>query len=576
MRRFHLVALIVSALAVPSMSLAADVTAPAAVTGLFAERAASDVVLDWSAVSVDVLGNTETVSSYRVYRGLTPDFVPDRSGGSNRIGTSATTDFVDPGAAAGAPSYFYLVNAVDAAGNESGSRAPAVTTPPTLSGYWTDTSIELSWSGAAPADEVAGYRVYYGNASRRYDFVKDVGTATGTSMTGLGLWVNWYFSVVAVDIYGNESAFSNEHVDAVAGRVRVRAHDDDYICWGAAKCPPRPGVIQRNDGWQLMVPTTFPQGDWKRVRMTFTMDSRLCKEGVNGTVSKCGDNNPGGYNPCGDPWDRIANVFLVLDNCIEGSGSCVTNDNLELLRAITPFGTDAPPPNGTGVVPPRRLTYDVTPYVPLLAGMRYVGVEIGHYVQAGWHVTVEFEFSERADEASPKRPAAGIQVVGFAGAPLATRQVSIPSDATGVYVRLFTTGHGGTLYCDGGSNNGASCSSSVQCPGGSCQNCDEFCHRTNRILRNGTVIWSAVPFKSNNECSFEDGKNCWTWNACGTCPYGRAGWCPGKIACHTDSPCDNDLNLTSQLPAGGTYNLDYDVLVQRGSWLVSAVLYWYR
>nr|MCU0225388.1 hypothetical protein [Acidobacteriota bacterium] len=313
MRPCHLAAPFLAALAAASVSLAADVTAPAPVAGLLAQRITDDVPLDWSAVSADVQGNAETVSFYRVYRGLTPDFVPDRSGGSNRIGTSVTTSFVDLGAAAGAPSYYYLVTAVDTAGNESGSRAPAVTTPPTLSGFWTDTTIELNWTGAAPAAAVSRYRVYYGTASRRYDFVKDVGTATATSMTGLDLWVNWYFSVVAVDAAGNESAFSNEHADAVAGRVRVRSHNDDYLCWGAGGCPPRPGGVQRADGWQLMMPAAFPAGDWTRVRVIWTIDSRLCKVGQNGTTDKCGGSNPGGYNPCGDPWDRTAHLFMVLN-----------------------------------------------------------------------------------------------------------------------------------------------------------------------------------------------------------------------------------------------------------------------
>jgi hypothetical protein len=34
--------------------------------------------------------------------------------------------------------------------------------------------------------------------------------------------------------------------------------------------------------------------------------------------------------------------------------------------------------------------------------------------------------------------------------------------------------------------------------------------------------------------------------------------------------------MTSQFPPGGTYNISYDVLVMRGSWGVSLVLYWYR
>lgn len=559
----------------PAAALAADVTRPAEVTGVLANRSDQDVVLSWDPVTTDAAGNPETAASYRVYRGTTPDFVPDRSGGSNRIGSVAGPAFTDAGAGAVAVPYFYLLTAVDGTGNESGAKPSSITTLPVLSGSYTDTTIELTWTPAAPAADVAGYRVYYGKASRRYDFFKDVGSATSTSLTGLETYVNWYSAVVAIDTNGNESAFSNEHVDAVAGRVRVRAHDDDYLCWGAGGCPPKPGQVQRNDGWQLMVPTDFPVGDWKRVLVTFTIDSRLCKNGQNGTTDKCGSTNPGGYNPCGDPWDRIANLFLVLDDCIAAGTSCITPQNLELMRAITPFGTDAPAPKGDGVVPPRRLTLDVTPFVPLLTGRRYVGVEIGHYVQAGWHVTVDFEFSKRPDEASAKKPAAGIEVVAFSGAPIPTKTVTVPSGATKVMMRLFTTGHGGTSYCDGGSNNGGACTSGASCPGGSCQNCDEFCHRTNQILRNGSVIYSVVPWRG--DCGTEGGKLCPTWNACGTlsCFGSRAGWCPGKIACTSAAPCDQDLDMTTQLAPGGTYNIDYQVLVQRGSWLVSLALYWY-
>jgi hypothetical protein len=574
------IAATLSCLVICAEVFAADVTRPAEIAGVTVTRSAEDVALNWDPATLDAAGNPETVASYRIYRGTTPDFVPDRAGGSNRVGSVAAPPFTDTGAVTVAAPYFYLVSALDAAGNESGTRPPSVTTPPVLSGNWTDTTIELSWTGATPAGNVAGYRVYYGKASRRYEFFKDVGLATSTSLLGLETYVNWYSAVVAVDADGNESAYSNEHIDAVAGRVRVRAHDDDYLCWGAGGCPPKPGQVQRVDGWQLMVPTDFPVGDWKRVLVTYTIDSRLCKVGQNGTTDKCGGSNPGGYNPCGDPWDRIANLFLVLDDCIEAGTSCITQNNVELMRAITPFGTDAPAPKGDGVVPPRRLTLDVTPYAPLLTGRRYVGAEIGHYVQAGWHVTSEFEFSERPDEASPKKPAAGIEVIGFGGAPLPTRTVTVPANATKVYMRLFTTGHGGTQYCDGGTKDGDPCTASSQCPGGSCQNCDEFCHRTNQILRNNAVIFSTVPWVDCCVAQFPGDpfcQGCRSWNACGfpSCTFDRAGWCPGYIGCHKNAPCDQDLDLTSQFPPGGTYNIDYKVLVQRGSWLVSLALYWY-
>ncbi len=572
--RSGLVAAALTALGLPVW--AADVTRPAEVAGVAATKTVSDVLLTWPAVTLDAAGNAETVSQYRVYRASTPDFVPNAG---NRIGTPAGPTFADSGAASNANNYFYLVTAVDAAGNESANKPSSVTTPATLTGNYTDTTIELQWTQAQPVGQVSGYRIYYGKKAKRYDFTKDVGLSLSSSMTGLELNVNWYFAVAAIDSNGNESAFSNEYIDAVAGRVKLRAHNDDYLCWGASKCVPNsPDKVQRSDGWQLNVPVDFPVGDWKKITVTYTIDSRLCKAGQNGTTDKCGGTNPGGYNTCGDPWDRIANLYLVLDeSCITNGASCINNNQLELMRAITPFGTDAPAPLGDGVIPPRVLTLDVTPYATLLTGRKYVGAEIGHFVQAGWHVTVDFNFSKRPEEASPDKPAAAVQVVGFGGAPLPTRSVSIPAGATKVMMRVFTSGHGGTQYCDGGSNNGATCTSSANCPGGSCQNCDEFCHRTNRILRNGSVIWSQVPWKAECQAGPIFRPNCWDWNACGlaSCLFPRAGWCPGVIACHTDSPCDNDLDMTSQLAAGGTYNIDYDVLVNRGSWSVSLVMYWY-
>jgi hypothetical protein len=525
----------------------------------------------------DAAGQPETLALYKIYRGLTPDFVPDTLDGSNLLGTSPTPEFDDPGAAAAAENYFYLISAVDGAGNESATRPSAVREPVTLSGSWTDTTIELDWTPASPEEEVVAYRVYYGRSPHGYEFVADVGLATSHSLTGLQTYVNWYSAVTAVDGAGNESPFSNEHIDAIAGRVRVQAHDEDYLCWlGPDQCPPAPGRVQRNGGWQLMVPVDFPEGDWKRVLVTYTLDSRLCEPPAQGTTNRCGeDPAQGGWNPCGDPWDRLAHLFLVLDDCIATGGSCITQDNLELMRAITPFGTDAPPPDGRGIVPPRVLTFDVTPYAPLLAGTRHVGVEIVNFTQAGWHVSVDFEFSERLDEASFKPPAAGIQVVGFGGAPLPVRSVSIPPSATSVFARVFTTGHGGTPFCDGGSNNGGACTpGGADCPGGVCNPCDEFCHRTNRVLRNGSPIFSFTPFRT--DCS-PPGTPCFNWNSCGfpSCTFSRAGWCPGYIACHRNPPCDQDIGFTGALAPGGTYNISYDVLVQRGSWPVSLVVYWY-
>jgi hypothetical protein len=295
-------------------------------------------------------------------------------------------------------------------------------------------------------------------------------------------------------------------------------------------------------------------------------------------VSPPCNGNPA-YNPCGDPWDRLGQVFLVLDGCIAGGGSCITPTNLELLRVVTPFGTDAEPPNGTGFVPPRVYRMDVTPFTPLLMGDRYVGVEIVHFVQKGWWVTVDFTFSERPNQASPKPPADGIEIVGLGSAPLPVHTVSVPLEATEVKARIFTSGHGGgpPYFCDGGSNNGQQCTPGAgQCPGGGCANCDEFCHRTNRLRVGGSPVWSVIPWR--DDCTLPPANPCYEWNACGTvsCTFPRAGWCPGYVACHHNAPCDNDIDLTGQLPPGASYDLDYVVEPQNGYWPVSVVLYWYE
>lgn len=564
---------------------AQDVVRPDEVDTLRGARNGDDVDLSWDPVLIDASGNTESVDHYKVYRGNAPDFVPDKTGGSNLIGSPTSEFFSDTDAILDADSWYYLISAVDGDGNESNTDDSLITTLPVLSGFWTDTSIEVSWTAAAPGGDVVAYRVYYGKGTGDYEFVDDVGLATSHSLTGLQLSVNWYVAVTAVDVNGNETPFSNEHIDAVRGVVRLRVHDGDELCWGASDCTPTdPEKVQRSNGWQLMIPVDFPEGDWVSVQVQYVIESRLCTPPAMGTVTKCGSGNPcvsppcnGGYNPCGDPWDRTAHLFLVLDDCIEGGGSCITQNNLELIRAVTPFGTDASPPDGSGQVRPRRLFLDVTPFAPLMTGRKYVGAHIGHFVQKGWWVTVEFTFSERPGDASPKPPADGIEIIGFGGAPLPTKQVSIPATASEVKMRLFTTGHGGSLHCNGGSNDANPCTingSNAECPGGVCSPCDEFCQRNNRIIVNSIPAWEDVPWRT--DCNAAPG--CQTWNACGfpSCTFSRSGWCPGYIACHDNPPCDNDLDFTTELPAGGTYDIDYDVVPQNGSWSISLVLYWYN
>ena len=403
-------------------AFAADVTNPAEVANVRLDKTGADVVLSWDAVTVDVTGNAETIMQYEVYRGTAATFIPDKASGTNRIGTAPTETFTDSGAAAGPDNItFYLVSAVDADSNEGITRASTITNPPTLSGFWTDTTIELDWTQAQPSADVLAYRVYRGESKDNYDFVQDVSLSQLYSSSGLVPNTLYHYAVTAIDTAGNESAFSNEHTDPLGGTLTFFAHQDDELCWGGGCDPANPEYVQRDGGWQLLVPVDFPPGDWVSVQVDFTMDSKLCNPPVDGNVTKCGSGNPcvsppcnGGYNTCGDPWDRTAHLFMVLDNCIDQGVQCMNNNNIELMRAVTPFGTDAAPPDGTGNVPPRTLSLDITPYTPLLAGeRRYIGAHIGHFVQSGWWVTTRFRLSKRPEQTSPKPPADGIQPIFF-------------------------------------------------------------------------------------------------------------------------------------------------------------------
>lgn len=568
---------VLSTFILTSAAVAADVTNPADVANLLVARGADDLTISWDPVAVDAAGNPEAVDYYEVYRGVTQNFEPDKTGGTNRIGTTVTASFIDPGAASDAePRYYYVANAVDLDGNQGATRPSRVTTAPTLSGYWTDTTIELDWTDALPLGEVVAYKVYRGRASGDYEAVEDVGLAKTYSATGLELDVNWYFAVTAIDAAGNETAFSNEHVDPVAGTIDLRVHDTSEICWGAAGCTPSdPDHVQRSDGFQILVPGQFPEGDWTSVEVTFTMESRLCEPPADGNVTRCGSGNPcpeppcnGGYNTCGDPWDRTAHLFLVLDDCIEGGQGCMNHDNIELIRAVTPFGTDANEPDGRGIVPPRALTLDITPFVPLLAGQdRYIGAHIGHFTQGGWWVSSDFRFSKRPEDTSPKKPADGIQPVFFhsSGAGLTGPfPVDVPAEAEQVIGRLFITGHGG--------NSDPACG----------QPADEFCQRTNRILVDSSVAWEDIPWR---DCCYPRGtepicSGCSDWNSCGypSCTYNRSGWCPGEIACHDnlDEGCDQDLPMTAAISPGVPHDVEYEVLNVNGSWSRSFVVYWYE
>jgi hypothetical protein len=69
--------------------------------------------------------------------------------------------------------------------------------------------IKLAWDPSTDAD-LAGYKVYYGGASRTYGPPIDVGKVTTCTVPGLRQGMTYYFAVTAYNSSHNESGYSNE------------------------------------------------------------------------------------------------------------------------------------------------------------------------------------------------------------------------------------------------------------------------------------------------------------------------------------------------------------------------------
>lgn len=69
--------------------------------------------------------------------------------------------------------------------------------------------VTLTWDANTEAG-LGGYKIYYGHYSRAYEHSVDVHNQTNCTLTDLEDGETYYFAATAYDIYGNESAFSEE------------------------------------------------------------------------------------------------------------------------------------------------------------------------------------------------------------------------------------------------------------------------------------------------------------------------------------------------------------------------------
>jgi hypothetical protein len=70
-------------------------------------------------------------------------------------------------------------------------------------------SLVLTWE-ANLENDLAGYRIYYGNQSKDYDSSISVGKVTQYEITDLDAGRRYFIALTAIDLAGNESAFSEE------------------------------------------------------------------------------------------------------------------------------------------------------------------------------------------------------------------------------------------------------------------------------------------------------------------------------------------------------------------------------
>jgi hypothetical protein len=71
--------------------------------------------------------------------------------------------------------------------------------------------VTIAWNENSEND-IAGYKVYYGTASRDhrdYSEILNVGNTTQTTITNLQEGVTYYIAATACDVHNNESAFSD-------------------------------------------------------------------------------------------------------------------------------------------------------------------------------------------------------------------------------------------------------------------------------------------------------------------------------------------------------------------------------
>ncbi len=308
---------------------------PAVPTGLTATAGNAQVGLSWNASS--------GATSYHVKRGTT-------SGGPyTQIGAPTTTSYSDTSVTNGTP-YYYVVSAVNSAGESANSSQASATpvAPPAVPTGLTATAgnqqVSLSWTASAGA---TSYNVKRGTASGGpYTTVASPTTATYTDM-GLTNGTPYYYVVSAVNSAG-ESANSSE-VSATpvappavpAGLTATAGNQQVSLAWtpsiGAASYNVKRGAVSGGPYTTVASPTTASYNDTGLTNGTpyYYVVSAVNSSGESANSSQVSA-TPAGTNSVAVTVDVLSNRHPISAYVYGGAGPqdapSITDSGLTVVR----------------------------------------------------------------------------------------------------------------------------------------------------------------------------------------------------------------------------------------------------
>jgi fibronectin type 3 domain-containing protein len=321
-----------------------DTTPPTAPANLTATGGAGQAALSWSG-STDNIG----VVKYDLYRSTTSGFTPSAG---NRIAQPTGTSYTDSGLAAG--TYYYKVQAEDAAGNLSAASNQATATV----------------TQAAPTGLVAAYGFDEGSGTTTADRSGNNNTGTlsnatwstsgkfgnALSFNGTNAWVTVnssssvnFTSAMTVEAWVNPSALGNPYRTVV---FREQPGNEVYVLYANETSNPKAPVAEVYVGGykDAIGTTTLATGAWTHLAETF--DGSSVRLYVNGTLvsttaaagALASSTSPlriGGNNIWGEYFSGLIDEVRVYNRAL--SAAEIQQD---MTTAITP--TDSQPPSAPG------------------------------------------------------------------------------------------------------------------------------------------------------------------------------------------------------------------------------------